>query len=91
MESENKQVNQKLVLGEKKKSWWRTGLKIGGSILGGAILGGIGYKMGGNRQNIATNQNLDNIKRNLVPKYVSQGSYENFKLPDNYKDTIVDF
>ena len=91
MESENKQVNQKQVLGEKKKSWWRTGLKIGGSILGGAILGGIGYKMGGNRQNIATNQNLDNIKRNLVPKYVSQGSYENFKLPENYKDTIVDF
>ena len=36
-------------------------------------------------------ENLDNIKRNLVPKYVSQGSYENFKLPDNYKDTIVDF
>ena len=27
MESENKQVNQKQVLGEKKKSWWRTGLK----------------------------------------------------------------
>ena len=91
MESENKQVNQKQVLGEKKKSWWRTGLKIGAGILGAGLLGALGSKMGGNRQNVATNQNLDTIKRNLVPKYVSQGSYENFKLPDNYKDTIVDF
>ena len=25
---------QKQVIGEKNRSWWRTGLKIGGSILG---------------------------------------------------------
>ncbi len=91
MDSEKQLINQKRYIGEKKKGWFRTGLKVAGGILGTALLGMIGAKMSGNRQNVAVNQDLDSIKRNLVPKYVSQGSYQDFKLSDNYKDTIVDF
>ena len=60
MDSEKQLINQKRYIGEKKKGWFRTGLKVAGGILGTALLGMIGAKMSGNRQNVATNQNLDN-------------------------------
>jgi len=37
----------KTYIGEKKRGWLRTGLKVAGSLLGGALLGGLGYKASG--------------------------------------------
>lgn len=37
----------KTYIGEKKRSYWRTGLKLAGGLLGGALLGGLGYKASG--------------------------------------------
>ena len=46
-ENEVKSISPKRVIGEKKRGWLRTGLKLAGGLLGGAILGGIGYKASG--------------------------------------------
>ena len=60
-------VSTKRVIGEKKRSWWRTGLKIGGSIIGATLLGALGSKMsGGNNTPIQTgggtgNQLIDGV------------------------------
>jgi len=46
-ESEVKSISPKRVIGEKKRGWLRTGLKVAGGLLGGALLGGLGYKASG--------------------------------------------
>jgi hypothetical protein len=43
----NKNNKPKQILGEKKKSWVRTGLKIAGGVLGGALISGLSYKYSG--------------------------------------------
>jgi len=47
-ENEIKSISPKRVIGEKKRGFLRTGLKLAGGILGGALLGAIGYKASGN-------------------------------------------
>lgn len=43
-ENEIKSISPKRIIGEKKRGWLRTGLKVAGGLLGGALLGGLGYK-----------------------------------------------
>jgi len=45
--SEVKSISPKRIIGEKKRGFLRTGLKLAGGLLGGAILGGLGYKASG--------------------------------------------
>ena len=46
-ENEVKSISPKRIIGEKKRGWLRTGLKVAGGLLGGAVLGAIGYKASG--------------------------------------------
>ena len=46
-ENEVKSISPKRIIGEKKRGWLRTGLKVAGGLLGGALLGGLGYKASG--------------------------------------------
>ena len=99
MESENKQVNQKQVLGEKKKSWWRTGLKIGGSILGATALGLLGSKMsGGNNVPIQTgggsgNQLIDGVlqQQGRIPPRIEVSQSDDFSAVVWKKNILIKY
>lgn len=77
---------QKQVIGEKKRSWWRTGLKIGGSVLGATLLGALGSKMsGGNNVPIQTgggtgNQLIDGVlqQQGRIPPRIQVSMSDDF-------------
>jgi len=82
----NTVISQKRIIGEKKKSWWRTGLKIGGSILGATLLGALGSKLsGGNNVPIQQgggtgNQLIDNVlqQQGRIPPRIEVSQSEDF-------------
>ncbi len=79
-------VSPKRIIGEKKKSWWRTGLKVGAGLLGGALLGALGSKMsGGNNVPIQTgggtgNQLIDGVlqQQGRIPPRIEVSMSDDF-------------
>jgi len=82
----NTVISQKRVIGEKKRSYWRTGLKLAGGLLGGALLGALGSKLsGGNNVPIQQgggtgNQLIDNVlqQQGKLPPRIEVSQSENF-------------